>query len=1132
MSAHRTLRWSVALLILGSLATASPGARARADEPAFDPAALEFVEREVRPLLVERCFKCHGNVEQPKGGLKLVDRAAVLQGGDSGPAAIPGKPAESYLIQAIGYRDATQMPPDGKLSDAEIATLTKWVELGLPWPTGAVATAAMAGGRQSYEISDEQRRFWAFQPVKVVPPAAVAETDWPRGEIDRYILARLEASHLRHAPQADRRTLIRRATFDLTGLPPTPAEVEAFLADTSADAFAKVVDRLLASPHYGERWGRHWLDVARYTDFSDARFLDTPNDMPSSWRYRDWVVAAFNRDLPYDRFVIDQLAGDLIEPATPDRLNVEGTTATGFLAIGAWGNGDADKEKMMSDIVDDQINATSRAFLGLTVSCARCHDHKFDPIPTADYYSLAGIFYSTHILPNVGDKTVLSSILQIPLLSPNQLAAREAGRIRAEELKKQVAALFDEDYQRQAQGLVGQTARYLLAAWDSQDFQQQTAGQSIEQFASQRGLDSRVLSQWITYLGLGEPRLLAKAVENPDGVAGVHAWLLADNVPYPWVQVNPTDQPARNLTWVIPPYSAAVHPSPTGGVAVAWRSPIAGMVRVRGRVVDGDPNGGDGVAWSVDRRRGHGSEQLAAGAIESGGSQELANLPDLRPLDHVEVQPGDVIWLAISPRTTYAYDTTVVELEIAETATDGRTWSLARDVIADPLKTGYGNPHGDAYGNAGVWEFVDLLAGSEAAARIRGNPAWADWFAAVDAPGAAAERRARAAAAAGEIERSLLSAASEPAGSPAAKWYAELAGKSGPFRPADAPADERLSAPAQPRLAELRGEIAAIEKRLAEPVPMTHGAQEGGIPQTAYEGFHDTRIQIRGSYTRLGELVPRRFPRILAGENQPPITAGSGRLELARWLASADNPLTARVMVNRIWQHHFGEGIVRSPNNFGRLGERPTNPELLDYLADRFVRLGWSIKSLHREMLLSAAYQQSAVGDPETASQDPDNRWLGRARRWRLESEAIRDNLLAASGRLDLAMGGPTIRDIAAPRRTLYLATIRSDRTGFGTLFDAADPLLSVEARFTSTVAPQSLFLLNNDFVVGEARALADRILAEQAAVPTADPATIERARIERLYELLYARSVTDREVELARAFLAARRAVGDQRTA
>ncbi len=696
---------------------------ARADAPA----AQEFFENEVRPLLVEHCQKCHSD-NKPKGGLRLTSRDAVLKGGDSGPAAVPGKPHDSLLIQAVRYNDTPQMPPKRKLSDQQIAILTRWVQLGLPWPQKTVRATTEANG--TFQISEEQRRFWSFQPMKVVPPPKVYDAAWTKSEIDRYILAGLEARGLRPAKPADKRTLLRRVTFDLTGLPPAPEEMEAFLRDDKPDAFARVVDRLLTSPAYGERWGRHWLDLARYTDSFDAR-LKPGNvmDINESWRYRDWVVQAFNRDLPYDKFLIDQIAGDLVP--SPNGFNRDGIIATGFLALGDWGGGDADKEKLLTDIADDQVDVVSRTFLGLTMACARCHDHKFDPISTADYYALAGIFFSTHILVNVGPKTDGPPMLRIPLVPP--------------------------------------------------------------------------------------------------------------------------------------------------------------------------------------------------------------------------------------------------------------------------------------------------------------------------------------------------------------------------------------------------AELEALQKKKA-PIPYANGAQEGGVPGSPHAGTHDVPIHIRGRYDRLGPLVPRRFPEILAGREQKPITSGSGRLDLARWLAQPDHPLTARVMVNRIWQHHFGEGIVRTPSNFGKLGQPPTHPELLDWLALQFVRSGWSIKQMHRLILLSATYQQSSEARPETLKADPDNLLFGRMNRHRLEAEALRDSILAVSGKLDRTMGGPASRDFATPRRTLYLITIRSDRSGFGPLFDAADPTAPVDKRTVSTVAPQALFLLNNPFVLAQAQALAKRILAADKD---------DEARINRVYHLLYSRLPTGEEINTGRNFL--RRGGGEQ---
>jgi hypothetical protein len=713
------------LLLASSLAGALlAGPTTRAGTP-----GEEFFEKEVRPLFVEHCLKCHGDAK-PKGGLRLTSRAAVLKGGDTGPAAVAEKPDDSLLIRAVRYNDMPQMPPKRKLTDRQIAVLTRWVKLGLPWPTIASNSTATAG-RGEFHITEEQSRFWSFQPVKAVAPPNVRDTKWPRADLDRFILAALESKGLRPTKPADKRTLLRRATFDLTGLPPTPAEVETFLRDDKPDAFARVVDRLLASPAYGERWGRHWLDLVRYTDSFDARGLGGEMDCADAWRYRDWVVQAFNRDLPYDRFVTDQIAGDLV-PCS-EGFNRDGIIATGFLALGNWGGGDADKEKLLTDIADDQVDVVSRTFLGLTMACARCHDHKFDPISTADYYGLAGIFFSTHILPNVGPKTNGPPMLRIPLLPPTELAARQ---------------------------------------------------------------------------------------------------------------------------------------------------------------------------------------------------------------------------------------------------------------------------------------------------------------------------------------------------------------------------------------------------KTKTPIPYANGAQEGGVPGSPHAGVHDVAIHIRGRYDRLGERVPRRFPEILAGRQQKPITSGSGRLQLAQWLTRPDHPLTARVMVNRIWQQHFGEGIVRTPSNFGKLGQSPSHSELLDWLAHEFVRSGWSIKHIHRLVMLSATYQQSCEAAPplypprnggDKGGGDPDNHLFGRMSRRRLEAEALRDAVLAVSGRLDRTMGGPGARDFATPRRTLYLMTIRSDRAGFGPLFDVADPTAPVDKRTISTVAPQALFLLNNSFLLEQTRVLAKRIVAAEKT---------DRGRIEWSYALLYGHPPSSEEVRIGLDFL------------
>ncbi|MFI5460363.1 MAG: PSD1 and planctomycete cytochrome C domain-containing protein [Isosphaerales bacterium] len=734
----------------------------RADEPA----ATEFFEKEVRPLLVERCQPCH-NAQKSKNGLRLTDREAILKGGDGGQAVVPGKPEESLLIRAVRYLDEPKMPPKKRLSDADIAKLQRWVALGAPWPAVDKKEMRTPAG---VSVTEAQRRWWAFQPVRDEPPPAVENDSQSRNEIDRFLLAELEQRGMRPAPPADRRKWIRRATFDLTGLPPTPEEVEAFLDDDSPKAFAHVVDRLLASPTYGQRWGRHWLDVVRYADYYDAdpKTRTASCELTEAWRYRDWVVESFNRDLPFDRFIVHQIAGDLL--ASPDGGDVypAGLIATTFLSNGVWDRGDADKEKIVSDMVDDQIDTVGKAFLGLTLGCARCHDHKFDPVSQQDYYALAGIFYSSHILKDLGAKGGEYTVNRVPLVPKSVVARRE--------------------------------------------------------------------------------------------------------------------------------------------------------------------------------------EQL-------------------RLIDRIEAQLGVL------------------------------------DKKSPP-------------------------------------------------------------ASAKDPERAKLIK----------------------------------------RRDKLRGELPA------EP-PLAMAVQEGGTPGGLFPKIQDVPLHIRGSYTRLGSVVPRRLPGFFAGNAERPIVSESGRRELARWVASKENPLTARVIVNRVWQWHFGEGIVRTPSNFGMLSEPPTHRKLLDWLAARLVDDGWSLKNLHRRIMLSAAYRQAGGAPRDQIARDPDNRWAGRFAARRLEAEAIRDAMIFVTGRLDLAAGGPAGDDLGAPRRSLYVQTARWDRGNYSTLFDAANPDSSVEKRMVSTVAPQALLLLNHAFVITQAERLAKRLARE---VP-AD----ETARIGRAYLLLFSRPVRALEVEICREFLA-----------
>jgi len=976
----------------------------------------EFFEKSVRPLLEERCLRCHGE-DRPKASLRLDSRAGVLAGGKHGPAAIEKRPDESLLVQAVRREGARKMPPSQPLAPEEVAALTRWVELGMPWPDakpehvgekgemGEKSGTASAGSGEMLverDFTAAERAFWSFQPIADPVPLPVVDVAWPTSDLDRFVLAELEARGLSPAPRADRRTLIRRATFDLTGLPPTPEEVAAFEADRSTDSFGRVIDRLLASPRYAERWARHWLDVVRYADSFDARSL-VPGaeraDAAEAWRYRDWVVDAFARDLPFSDFVQDQIAGDL-RAGDAVAFDARRIIATGALAIGNWGGGDSDKRKMLTDIADDQVDLVGRAFLGLTIGCARCHDHKFDPITNADYYGLAGVFFSTHILPDVGSPTEGSPVLRIPLASPSELAERARRAAREQELAGRVLAA--------------------VGGWP-----------------------------------------LAKVARDVAGNADLVARFGDGDTPSLLVNHGDATTPLGTLT--LPPHAVSLHPSPQAGVAVAFDAKGLLAASVRGRVADGDAHCGDGVEWTLERAGAGASVLLAKGAIDNGGAMALADSENGSALEKIVLAPGDELRFTILPRGGYECDTTVVELTVDELLAETpacvppRTWDLAADLLADVAGGGPSNPV--VARNGARWRFLDRRTGGASPAQLAALAAYAK---------------------------------------------AELEKEAGRVAPEVVVALE---------------EFAALRASAPLPLIYANGAQEGGVPNSEHAGVHDVAIHGRGRYDRLGATVPRRFPRILAGDVQPPVGEGSGRRALAEWLADPTNPLPPRVWVNRLWQHHFGAGVVRTPGNFGRLGEPPSHPALLDWLARRFLEAGGSTKALHRLILASSTWQQASTPAPATLAADPENRWLGRMPRARLDAEELRDALLAASGELDATSGGPATRDPLTKRRTLYVMTVRSDRAGWRVLFDGADPTAIVDVRTQSTVAPQALWLMNDEFVLARAAALAERVRREGAD---------DAARIARLFEWVFTRAPDAREREIAGGLLARARAAAN----
>jgi hypothetical protein len=822
----------------------------------------EFFELSVRPVLAKNCYTCH--TESQMGGLRLDSRERVVKGGNSGPAILPGDAEHSLLIQAVSQTHARlKMPPGGKLKDDEIANLKAWVNAGAVWPdTGPVIAV-----KSEYKITPEQRAFWSFQPVRDAPPPEVRNAAWAKGSIDRFILAGLDARGLTPVPAADKRTLIRRATFDLIGLPPTPAEVDAFLKDTAPDAFAKVVDRLLASPHYGERWGRYWLDVARYSD--DKLDSERDNPYPNAFRYRDWVIQAFNDDMPYDMFVKAQIAGDLL----PGGDRVKNEAGLGFYALSP-------------EFQDDRVDATTRGFLGLTVACAQCHNHKYDPIPAQDYYSLLGIFNNTE--PH-----------QYPLAPEEIVAAYSARKANVE---KQEKALKD-FVARQGDELAGilseKTARFLMAA---------------RKLAPAEGLDPRILSRWEKYLAKGDRE-------------------------HPYLK-----------------------------------------------------------RWDELAARGAAPDEFEKAAQEFQDALLAINT------EKKVVDDKNHITLGLNPSREDLSGASLISLERDK-------YILWRDVFEEPK---------------GVLYFDEKQIGPY----LQGE--WKD------------------------------------------------------------------------HLDHMQAELKTLKAVLPPEYPFLHGIEEAKTLKTQ-------RVYLRGNHDSLGEEAPPRFPAILSDAARPTFKHGSGRLELAEAIVDPRNPLTARVMVNRIWQHHFGQGLVRTPSNFGQLGDRPSHPELLDYLARRFVESKWSVKAVHREIMLSAAYQLGTEYSAKAAAADPENRLLWRANRRRLDIEAIRDTLLFVAGDLDLSSGGPPQRlNADNKRRTVYGLVSRRKLDGMLALFDFPNPNNTSEQRMATNVPLQRLFFMNGDLVAQESASLAQRLSGE----------TGDRARIREAYRLVFEREPSAEEMKLGLEFL------------
>ncbi|HWB07653.1 MAG TPA: DUF1553 domain-containing protein [Pirellulales bacterium] len=978
---------------------------------------------------------------------------------------------------------------------------------------------------------------WSFQPVRPVLPPMLSPSESIESPVDSFILARLTEHGLPLSDPTEKRTLLRRATFDLTGLPPTPEETEAFLADDSPAAFERVIDRLLASPRYGQRWARHWLDVVRYADARDLIQLPAESDFREIWRYRDWVVNAFNGDLPYDEFVRRQIAGDLLQPTDPARIDADSLVATGFLALADFVPGDVDKELMVADCVNDQLDVMGRAVLGLTLGCARCHDHKFDPISMRDYYSLAGIFFSTRLIP--GPVAGNTPLVRVPLLSSVELQAIEAETARTKsriaQLTTEIPTTAAREYRLSMEKLVlDETPRYLFAVWEYRHSDESRP--DAPKYAADRGLDPSRFAKWLTYVQdrthpaiapltsiedraaaesrVGELHRDLASVAARRGAAeggspvqeGADTELLALRADDPRLVVG---QDGQVTIW--PDRAGVADDAAVVADQVAPRlmtATICGhsrpVLKFQGQETLQSPCtvpavGSLFVVFRPDANS-EGGQRLVGWEDSSVGRHGLGVMPDaagaFQGILRCDGSGGDVM-VAAPPAPEFQLVTLTWGPSGVEAYRDGTlvaTNKTIQAVSSDPQITALhiGGP------------------GSGTAARFRGELAELRVYA---APLGTAKRNQVEA----ELRQRWFEAdpLAEIPVDPIVDLYQEILSPRGPYWVAEADRAALLPADARFRLDQLQAELEILKSKTTPEIPRAVVVQEGGPTGTRHEGFHDAQIYIRGKPTNLGPTVPRGFPRRLAGDNQRPITEGSGRRQLAEWLVSPDNPLTARVMVNRIWQHHFGQGLVRTSANFGARGERPSHPELLDYLADRFVAAGWSVKAMHRLIMLSRVYRQNSRADERALATDPENRLLAYMPRRRLEAEEIRDSLLAVANRLDSTAGGPGFLELATPRRSLYLMSVRTGAktADFGPLFDGADCSAVVERRNQSTVAPQALFLMNDPFVLDLAAALSERILRD---VSEED----QSRRIDRLYQIVLGRPPTPAEIDIGQRLL------------
>jgi len=1062
----------------------------------------EFFEKRIRPLLVEKCFKCHSaESEKLKGGLRLDSREAMLKGGDTGPAVVPGEPARSLLIKAVSYEHTDlQMPPKAKLPARELSDLASWVTSGAPWPAAKPAMGAGASAKKDgFDLQKRRASHWAWQPVRATALPKVKQRDWPATTVDQFVLAKLEAANLKPATSAGARALIRRLSFDLVGLPPTPAQAEAFAASTGGTdrpnkPYESVVDELLASPAFGERWARHWLDLVRYAETRGHEFEPI---IPNAWQYRDYVIRALNADVPYDRFVTEHIAGDLVpQPRlNPGNGANESLLGTGFWFLGEEVHSPVDIRQDECDRLDNRVDVMTKTFLGLTVSCARCHDHKFDAISQRDYYALVGFLISSNYRQ-----------ARFETIEHHRAIAHELDKLRTSEsprLMTELAVALRPAAESAAQNLLAvrraaPAEREAGNTWPRElSAAKSDRAHPLHAFAAlPPGADdpSRFRSEAATFL--------QSFTNRPGAASGPEDGIIAD-----FTRVAAQD-------WFQDGFSFGLRPARAGELRFGADGvqPLLGVLTHAGAWRD--------EAWKQLKVTATERDDAKLGQWDR--SEQTLRTPEFT------LTGGRLWYLVKGPGRAYSpVDSHLIVHGPLHGATlkEWKTGATEWQWVEHRLDAYKGHRAHVEFSPVGTNDLaIAMVLQQESQPSAPGtNPLVASLLAdaACDSATALANGlQALFLRALGRMESSAL--ATDPEAAALAPFADLLVRNVHSFCPVGSARRTRLDAALRP--------FATRQAELAKSIKPNSATAPAIMDGNGVSEF----LLVRGQPRTPAAPVPRRFLEAIAGARQPDYGAGSGRLQLAQQITDPSNPLTARVIVNRVWHHLFGRGIVPTVDNFGALGQAPSHPELLDHLADRFVTVHrWSLKQLIRELVLSRAYQMSSEPvDARAEAADPANALLHRANLRRLEAEVIRDSILAVSGRLDPKQGGPSVpvhltafmegrgrpAQSGPPdgdgRRSIYIAVRRNFLSPMMLAFDAPIPFTTIGRRNVSNVPAQALILMNDPFVVQQAQVWAKRVLA----APTAS--TAERVR--GIYLAAFARLPTVSELGDSLAFVEA----------